>query len=135
MADHLRHELTARGWTQRELADRAGMGEKTVNDLLSGRERRRIPNTVPKVEQALGWQPGRIRALLEEGGNGGGDVDVIVDSNSDAAGIAKGSLRHAEVQIWACDSMTEAERRELINLLAYLRSRDRPSNGGRAAAS
>jgi len=56
--------MSRRGWTQHDLAAAAGIGEKTVNTLLSGRPRVRLPRTAPAIEVALGWRPGTARRII-----------------------------------------------------------------------
>lgn len=66
LADHIRAEMGRRDWTQRDLADRAKVPLRTLGDLLKGGHTR-LPNSVPKVEAALGWEPGSARTILEGG--------------------------------------------------------------------
>ncbi|MFD9567709.1 helix-turn-helix domain-containing protein [Streptomyces sp. NPDC059994] len=54
-------------YTQVGLAEAAGVSEATVQNLESGRERKRLPSSLPKVEQALGWAPGSGEAVLAGG--------------------------------------------------------------------
>ena len=49
-AERIRDELDKRGWSQRQLADQAKLGEATVFRFLKGRFTRR---TLRKIEQAL----------------------------------------------------------------------------------
>lgn len=57
----------ARGLTQIELADRAGVAEGTVQNLESPKPRRRIPSSLAKVEPHLGWAPGSGIRILNGG--------------------------------------------------------------------
>ena len=63
LADQIRAEMSARGWSQHELAERAGVSERTINRLLNG-PRSRLPNVMPQIEHALGWEPGTARRVL-----------------------------------------------------------------------
>lgn len=67
LADVIRGELAKRGWTQQDLADRAGIDIKTVSLLLNAHPRSRLPRTIPQIEAALNWEPGSARAVLEGG--------------------------------------------------------------------
>ena len=60
----VRDRVTLRGYvrllgiSERELAERAGVGHATVNHLLSGRRRRCTRRTARAIEVALGCPPG-----------------------------------------------------------------------------
>lgn len=64
LADAIRQAREAAGMTQVDLAERASIAEGSVQNLESGRERSRIPQSLTKVEQALGWAPGSGVAIL-----------------------------------------------------------------------
>lgn len=64
LADAIRQAREAAGMTQTDLANKAGIAEGSVQNLESGRERSRMPQTLTKVEQALGWEPGTGVAIL-----------------------------------------------------------------------
>lgn len=61
------------GFTQVQLADLAGVTDTTIRNLEGGREFKRLPASLPAVEQALGWVPGSARAIL-----GGGEPTLAV---------------------------------------------------------
>ncbi|MFD5672360.1 helix-turn-helix domain-containing protein [Streptomyces sp. NPDC127040] len=69
----------AKGLTQVGLAEAAGISESTVQNLESGDEKKRIPSTLPKVEQALGWAPGSGLAVLAGGEPTAIDSPVAAD--------------------------------------------------------
>ena len=54
----LRAYLRLLGWSERALAERAGVGHATVNHLLSGRRSRCSPSTARAIERALACPPG-----------------------------------------------------------------------------
>jgi transcriptional regulator with XRE-family HTH domain len=54
----MRAYLRLLGVSERELAERAGVGHATVNHLLSGRRTRCTPRTASAIESALGCPPG-----------------------------------------------------------------------------
>jgi len=106
LADHIAAEMARRGWTQRDLAEAAGVGTRAVWELLKARPKKRVPRVLAAVEVALGWEPGTGRRILETGSTG--EPAPYTDE--------------AEREIWQATSLTEAERRELIE---YLRMRRR----------
>lgn len=52
------------GFTQVQLAERAGVTDTTVGNLEGGRKFKRPPASLPAVEEALGWAQGSARAIL-----------------------------------------------------------------------
>jgi transcriptional regulator with XRE-family HTH domain len=64
LAGAIRQAREAAGMTQIDLAGRADIASGSVQNLESGRERSRIPQSLAKVEQALGWEPGSGVAIL-----------------------------------------------------------------------
>ncbi|GAA1065302.1 helix-turn-helix transcriptional regulator [Streptomyces asiaticus] len=67
LADAVRAARTALGMTQVELADAAGVAEATVQNLEGGKDRNRLPTSLPRVERALRWGPGSGAAILNGG--------------------------------------------------------------------
>lgn len=57
----------ARGWRQEDLAQAAGMSRSAIQNLERGRPFRRMPPTLKRVEQELGWEAGAARIILEGG--------------------------------------------------------------------
>lgn len=54
---------SALDWTQRRLAEEAGVAERTVQNLEAGkRPQARIRG---RIERALGWEPGELRRIAE----------------------------------------------------------------------
>ena len=54
-------ELTAqRGWNARQLAEEAGLDQKTVRNILAGRATRVDLNTIARLSQALKVGPGSL---------------------------------------------------------------------------
>ncbi|MDT0270625.1 helix-turn-helix domain-containing protein [Streptomyces sp. DSM 44915] len=68
--------------TQAGLAQRAGVSESSVYLVEGGRERKRLPTTMPAIEAALGWDSGSAEAIL-----GGGEPATVA---SPAAGTVGG---------------------------------------------
>ena len=54
----MRAYLRLMGVSEREIAQRAGIGHATVNHLLSGRRNACTPRTAAAIETALGCPPG-----------------------------------------------------------------------------
>lgn len=67
LADAIRTAREARGLTQPQLADLAGVAEGSVQNLESGKPRSRMPQTLAKVEPHLGWTAGSGRLILDGG--------------------------------------------------------------------
>jgi transcriptional regulator with XRE-family HTH domain len=106
LADHIRAEMSRRGWTQHDLAEAAGIGEKTVNTLLSGRERPRLPRTMPAVEVALGWRPGTARR--------------IVDGEDPLGAEGDGRITHNDLVDMAIQQLRKVPARDRLRLLSRL---------------
>ncbi len=54
-------ELAAqRGWNARQLAERTGLDQKTVRNILTGRATRVDLNTIARLSRALGVGPGSL---------------------------------------------------------------------------
>lgn len=56
----------ARGWGQEELAEAAGVGRSTVQNLegVGGYQYKRLPNSCAQIERALRWPAGTMHAVL-----------------------------------------------------------------------
>ena len=54
------------GWRQRELAERSHVSVAVVREIQRHTvERRRSPRTLESLSVALGWEPGRLDAVLK----------------------------------------------------------------------
>lgn len=68
LADAVVASREALGWTQEDMADKAGMTSRTVSNVESGRPRSGVlAVTLGQVEQALGWEPGDAMRVLKGG--------------------------------------------------------------------
>ena len=67
LAAAIRAAPEARGLTQPQLAELAGISEGSVQNLESGKPRSRMPQTLVKVEPHLGWGAGSGRIILDGG--------------------------------------------------------------------
>lgn len=65
------------GLTQKGLALKAGVGERTIQNLEAGKQPRSVIRS--KIERALGWEPGEFRRIAESDGEPEED-DLISDS-------------------------------------------------------
>lgn len=62
-------ELAAsRGWSARQLAEEAGLDQKTVRNILAGRATRVDLNTIARLSRALGVGPGSLWELEADPG-------------------------------------------------------------------
>lgn len=67
LAEAVRVAREARGLTQKDLADLAGISESSVQNLEKGYSRSRIPPSIAKIEPVLGWAEGSGMAILRGG--------------------------------------------------------------------
>ena len=65
LADLIRDERNKRGWSQSELARRAGVSPSVVNRLESGK-RVGHADTIARVAAALGLNPNTVQSVLSE---------------------------------------------------------------------
>lgn len=75
----------ARGLSQVDLAELAGISEGSVQNIESGKPRNRMPQTLAKIEPHLGWAAGSGRAILD-----GGEptlVPVTHDGSADVTAV------------------------------------------------
>lgn len=88
-------ELAAqRGWGARQLAEEAGLDQKTVRNILAGRATRVDLNTIARLSQALGVGPGALWDL-------GSDLAAAWERTAGAAGEARaGELDEVLVGRW-----------------------------------
>lgn len=64
VAEALRASRLLRGWTQEELAQRAGTSRVTIQTLEYGIPRKKISRALRDVTKALGWEPDYVDDLL-----------------------------------------------------------------------
>lgn len=64
LADAIRKAREAAGMTQTDLAQRADIATGSVQNLESGRPRTRMPQSLAKIEEVLGWEPGSGIAIV-----------------------------------------------------------------------
>lgn len=81
LADEIDAAREARGWSQAALAEQAGVSEKTVWDIMSGRARDRMPRKISRIEHALGWPTGTARRIVFESASP--DEQVVEHRNRD----------------------------------------------------
>lgn len=75
----------AKGLTQQDLADRAGVSLNSVQNAEAGTvPKARMPYTVPAIAALLGWPDGAIDEVLAGGEIPGGFRDVSVQKQIDA---------------------------------------------------
>lgn len=112
LAQAIRRAREAAGMTQVDLATKAGIAVGSVQNLEAGRARNRIPQSLIKVEEALGWATGSGVAIVR-GAAGPVTVDpiggqVIARMPADEA---EGAVK--EVLLAVADNLTAREIREL----------------------
>lgn len=113
LAQAIRQARQAAGMTQVDLANKAGIAEGSVQNLESGRTRNRIPQSLAKVEAALGWAVGSGVSILR-GAAGPVTVEPIGGGQMIAripAGEAEGAVKDALLAV--ADNLTAREIREL----------------------
>lgn len=67
VAEHVRRVRSLRRQTQTEFADEIGLSVRIVGALESGTPRRYQPETLHRVESALGWAHGSLVRVVEGG--------------------------------------------------------------------
>lgn len=113
LAKAVRQAREAAGMTQVDLADKAGIAEGSVQNLEAGRTRNRIPQSLAKVEAALGWAAGSGVAILD-----GAAGPVTMESIGGGRAIARIPTEEAEgavkdALLAVADNLTAREIREL----------------------
>ena len=79
------HELAARkGWGARQLAEQAGVDEKTARNILAGRATRVDLDTIARLATALGVTPGPLWREVAAGHN-----QRRWEDSAGAAGVAR----------------------------------------------
>lgn len=111
----LRAAREARGLTQEDLADLAGVSGRSVQEAEAGTvPKKRMPYTIGRIASALGWPEGAVPAILDGAAPPGGDwrpvsVQAQVDEET-----ATGIITSAMVQ--ASENVTPAEIRKATRL-------------------
>lgn len=114
LGDALRADRERQGITQAQLASSAGVSIGAVQDAESGRvPRKRMPYTITRIANILGWPPGTVEHILQ-----GGDIPTGVwvqrpaapDPGDVAAEIISGAM------VRATDHATAAEIREAARI-------------------
>lgn len=67
LADEVRAHRSAKGWSQAELAQRAGVASSTIQNLEGRMVFTRLPNKIGQIERALGWGPGTAKRVVYGG--------------------------------------------------------------------
>jgi transcriptional regulator with XRE-family HTH domain len=102
MADHERldHAIEARtvelGISYVELAQRAGISDVSLRNFRKGRGNLRLRNQ-RKLENALGWAPGSIAAILGNGEPATADEPTVEELEQEIADL-KDEIEHLEVR-------------------------------------
>lgn len=113
LGEIIRDARSRRGLTQDELAARANVSSRSVQDAEAGRvPRGRMPYTLSPIARALDWPPGTIESVLD--GNlppGWSDVPVqrLVDARTIGTAITNAMLK-------AADNVTAAEIRRATEI-------------------
>lgn len=108
----LRAARERQGLSQAELAERAAVSTKSVQDAEAGRvPKRRMPYTLAPIAKALGWPSGAVDAVLAGAEPPGGWQDVRVEVTGDQV---EAVISNAMVR--AMDNVTSAEIRKATQL-------------------
>lgn len=108
----LRESRERQGLTQGELAERAGVSKKSIQDLEAGKvPRSRMPYTLAPLAKELGWPAGAVDSVLAGGEPPGGwqNVRVEIEEEQAEAIIANAMVR-------ATDHATSAEIRKAAKI-------------------
>lgn len=95
---------TQRGWGARQLAEEAGLDQKTVRNILAGRATRVDLNTIERLSRALGVGPGSLWDL-------GADPARAWERTAGSAGEARsGELEEVLAGSWSEQTDSGLER-------------------------
>ncbi len=76
VADAMKARLAELDMTQAELVQRSGLAPMTIREVLfNTAERRRSPQTLAALSEALGWPSGYLKAIAEGRDPGNPDAD------------------------------------------------------------
>ncbi|KQW11414.1 helix-turn-helix transcriptional regulator [Streptomyces sp. Root369] len=117
LAKAIRRAREAAGMTQADLAEKAGIAVGSVQNLEAGRARNRIPQSLAKVESALGWAVGSGVTILQ-GLAGPVTMEPIGGGRAIAripADEAEGAVKDALLAV--ADNLTAREIRELAKAI------------------
>ncbi|MFF9279576.1 helix-turn-helix domain-containing protein [Streptomyces griseosporeus] len=95
----LRESRERQGLSQAELATRADVSTKSVQDAEAGKvPKSRMPYTLARIAAALGWPAGAVDSVLDGGEPPGGWQNVRVEIEEDQVGsiIANAMVRATE---------------------------------------
>ncbi|MEO3851723.1 helix-turn-helix transcriptional regulator [Streptomyces sp. B8F3] len=96
LSETVRAHRTRKNWSQQELARRAGVSTKSVVTIESGKAPTRMPPTLPRIAETLGWADGSIEAVLDGGDPFTGETGPPAGPVSGgASGRAVAALRQA----------------------------------------
>ncbi|WP_405769357.1 helix-turn-helix domain-containing protein [Actinacidiphila glaucinigra] len=110
----IRDARASRGWTQEELAGRAGVSSRSIQETEYGRAPlRRMPPTLGRISKALEWPSGTIEAVLD-GGVPPGWAEPEERPLASAEQVSAIILRAA---LQSTDNVTAAEMRKLTALV------------------
>lgn len=108
----LRESRERQGLTQDELAKKAGVSTKSVQDAEAGKvPKARMPYTLAAVAQALGWPAGAVDSVLAGGEPPGGWQDVRADIEDEQV---QSILTNAMVR--ATNNATAVEIRKAVEI-------------------
>lgn len=105
LRDHVKSARAKLRMNQRELAEAAGVSFSTIQSIERAEPHTRIPDSVPKIELALGWEPGTGRRLVE--GDEGTAPTELPPMDESAESRFRAALE-------AAAPLTRAERRRLF---------------------
>lgn len=114
LADYVVATRTELGWSQETLAARSRLRTVTLSDIETAKDRDRRPSTLAKLERALGWEPGSVRAVLNGGKptlvdpvNGPADPDDEAQELMRRRAALVAALRAIEAEITELDGELE----------------------------
>lgn len=113
LGQELKNARTARGLSQAEVAELAGVSTASVQTAEAGTvPKARMPYTLPRIAKALGWPTGSVDAVLDGApapDSGWRDVPVRAHLDSDeVAGIWTSAM------VRATDNVTTPEIRAAV---------------------
>ncbi|SHL74443.1 helix-turn-helix domain-containing protein [Streptomyces yunnanensis] len=108
LATELRQARHEQMLTMNDLAVRSDVTRSTLHSLEQGTERSRIPSSLSKVEQGLGWPTGRAMEILT------GKPTPATGGGSVSAEEIERSVSYAAIAVM--DDMTSAQIKELARL-------------------